>query len=63
MSPGRSYKPTLDQLPLTRFVDFGAIRAHEPPLPCFGTLERALRFLDARRQAREQGVYPLPAAG
>ena len=41
--PGRSYKPTLDQLPLTRLIDFGAIRKSD--LPCFGTLERALRFL------------------
>lgn len=37
------YKPTLDQLALTRLVDFGDLRAAS--VPAFGTLERALRFL------------------
>jgi Domain of unknown function (DUF4276) len=49
----RSYKPTLDQLPLTRMLDFSALR--NANLPCFGTLERALRFL---AQAPEGKVYP-----
>jgi hypothetical protein len=47
----RSYKPTLDQLSLTRFLDFPALRSSG--LSCFGTLERALTFL-----ARGSGVYP-----
>ena len=59
MPRGRSYKPTLDQLPLTRLVDFDAIRMHKPPLPCFGTLERALRFLDSERTRKGKGVYPV----
>lgn len=41
--PNRSYKPTLDQLPLTRMIDFAALRKAE--LACFGTLERSLAFL------------------
>jgi len=41
--PNRSYKPTLDQLPLTRMIEFAALRKAD--LPCFGTLERALAFL------------------
>ncbi|MBL9107287.1 MAG: DUF4276 family protein [Myxococcales bacterium] len=52
---GASYKPTLDQLPLTRMIHFNRLR--ESGLPCFGTLERALRFL---AESRGQGglVYP-----
>lgn len=56
--PKRSYKPTLDQLPLTRLVDFPTLR--ESGLPCFGTLERALTFL-ARGVAGE--VYPYGSRG
>lgn len=42
--PGdRRYKPTLDQWPLTRMIDLAVLR--EAGVPCFGTLERALRFL------------------
>jgi hypothetical protein len=51
--PNRSYKPTLDQLPLTRLIDFTALRAAD--LPCFGTLERALVFL---AQGSAGAVYP-----
>ena len=51
---GRSYKPTLDQLSLTRMIDFSVLR--ETELPCFGTLERALSFLAAGRGG--SGVYP-----
>ena len=40
---GTSYKPTLDQLPLTRMLDFNRLR--DSALPCFGSLERAIRFL------------------
>lgn len=51
--PNRSYKPTLDQLPLTRLIDLSVLR--EAHVPCFGTLERALTFL-AGGSAGE--VYP-----
>ncbi len=57
MPPGRMYKPTTDQLALTRLLDFALIRSSG--LACFGTLERALRFL-ATAQPGE--VYP-PAPG
>jgi hypothetical protein len=51
--PNRSYKPTLDQLPLTRLLDFSTLRRAD--LACFGSLERALRFLDSGEAG---GVYP-----
>lgn len=52
---GRSYKPTLDQLPMTRMLKFDRLR--KSGLPCFGTLERALRFLSV--SAGQVGaVYP-----
>jgi hypothetical protein len=51
--PGRIYKPTEDQLPLTRMLDFDMIRASG--LPWFGTLERALRFLVSASAGQ---VYP-----
>lgn len=51
--PNRIYKPTLDQLPLTRLIDFNVLR--EADLPCFGTLERALKFL---AEGLAGGVYP-----
>ncbi|HMV67275.1 MAG TPA: DUF4276 family protein [Myxococcota bacterium] len=53
--PGRSYKPTLDQLPLTRMLDLAVLRAAD--VPCFGTLERALDFL---ADAGPGEVYPRP---
>jgi hypothetical protein len=53
--PNRSYKPTLDQLPMTRMVDFTALR--QAGLPCFGTLERALNFLG---EGGTREVYPKP---
>jgi hypothetical protein len=53
--PNRIYKPTLDQLPLTRLINFDVLRNAD--LPCFGTLERALGFL-AEGGAGE--VYPRP---
>jgi hypothetical protein len=55
LPPNRSYKPTLDQLPLTRFLDFGVLR--QADLACFGTLERALSFLS---DGPAGGVYPQP---
>ena len=39
---GRSYKPTVDQLLMTRQLNFELLRAAD--VPCFGTLERALIF-------------------
>jgi hypothetical protein len=57
MPPGRAYKPTVDQLALTRMLDFGALRGSG--LPCFSTLENALRFLSG---AARGAVYPPPPA-
>lgn len=54
--PGRAYKPTLDQLPLTQRIDIPTLRAAN--VPCFGTLERGLRFLAANFGGA--GVYPPP---
>lgn len=56
MPPGRSYKPALDQLPLTRMIDIPTLRAAN--VPCFGTLERALAFL--AENFGGSGVYPPP---
>ncbi|HEY2293929.1 MAG TPA: DUF4276 family protein [Thermoanaerobaculia bacterium] len=53
--PNRIYKPRIDQLPLTRLINFDVLRNAD--LPCFGTLERALGFL-AEGGAGE--VYPQP---
>lgn len=53
--PGKAYKPTLDQLPLTRLIDFPMLRA--AGVRSFGTLENALRFLAAPADAQ---VYPPP---
>lgn len=55
MPSGRSYKPTTDQLAFTRMLDFDRLRASG--LPCFGTLERALRFLLG--EARPGSVFPI----
>lgn len=55
--PRRRYKPSLDQLPMTRLIDFAEVRNSR--LPCFGTLERALRFLDPASES--SGVYPAPS--
>lgn len=52
--PNRSYKPPLDQLPMTRMIDFGLLR--DAAVPCFQTLERALSFLD--RSPGTSDVYP-----
>jgi Domain of unknown function (DUF4276) len=43
MPSGRRYKPTTDQLALTRMIDFDRLRGSG--LPCFGTLERGVKFL------------------
>lgn len=51
---GRIYKPTVDQLPLTRMLSFQTLRTNA--LPCFGTLERCLRHLAVSVGTRS--VYP-----
>lgn len=53
--PGRAYKPALDQVALTRMLDFAVLRAS--PARSFGTLENALRFLATPGEER---VYPPP---
>ncbi|NUQ75513.1 MAG: DUF4276 family protein [Polyangiaceae bacterium] len=54
--PGKAYKPTLDQLGMTRMVDFPTLRASK--MPSFGTLENALRFLASPPAGSL--VYPPP---
>ena len=52
---GRSYKPTVDQVWMTRGIDFERLR--EANVPCFGSLERAIAFL--RDNLGSKGtVYP-----
>lgn len=53
MTDGRRYKPTTDQLALTRHLDFELLR--QSTVACFGTLERALRFL---ANAKPGEAYP-----
>ena len=48
------YKPRIDQLPLTRLIDFNLIR--KSGLPCFGTLERCLRHISLNMN--KTSVYP-----
>ncbi len=52
---GRSYKPTVDQLPLTRLIDFHKLR--DASVPSFGSLERSLLFLH-QHQGVPGAVYP-----
>jgi hypothetical protein len=55
---GRSYKPTLDQLPMTRRIDLSELRAAD--VPSFGSFERGLAYL--RDHLGERGaVYPEPS--
>ncbi len=49
---GRSYKPSLDQLPMTRMLDLDQVAAAD--IPCFGSLTRALMSL----YNSTDGVYP-----
>lgn len=58
---GVSYKPTQDQLPLTRMLDLDVVR--KARVPCFGTLERALGFIGGAITTGAVGVYPPPADG
>ena len=55
---GHSYKPTVDQLNMTQRIDFDFLR--EANVPCFGSLERGIRFL-FEYQNRTGFVYPAPA--
>jgi hypothetical protein len=52
---GRSYKPTVDQLPMTRGMDLNLLR--DGDVPCFGSLERALVFLSSNLGGAGM-VYP-----
>lgn len=52
---GRSYKPTVDQLLMTQKIDFPTLRA--AGVPCFGSLERAIRFLSLNLK-QPGSVYP-----
>ncbi len=56
---GKRYKPTLDQLLMTRMIDFRLVRRSE--LPCFGSLERALQFLAFNQGSH--AVYPVVEGG
>lgn len=51
---GRSYKPTLDQLPMTRMIELETLE--KAGVPCFGTLKRAVCFL--AQNFGGSGVYP-----
>lgn len=55
----RSYKPTVDQLPMTRLIDLDVVRGAK--VPSFGSLERALEFLVAGLDSQGR-VYPPRAA-
>jgi hypothetical protein len=50
---GKKYKPRVDQLAMTRLIDFDVLSASG--LPCFGSLVRALQFLSAQEG---HSVYP-----
>lgn len=52
----RRYKPTVDQLPMTRMLDLETVRRAN--VPCFATLERALAFLAASIDRASPEVYP-----
>ena len=53
---GRSYKPTTDQKPMTRSIDFAELDAAR--VACFGSLVRAVRFLEGGGPGGR--VYPPP---
>ena len=59
MPSGRVYKPTVDQLALTRLVDFQLLRGSVPPLPCFGSLERAVQFLHRQVGLERAETFPV----
>ena len=47
----------MDQLSFTRLVDFDILESAQ--VPCFGTLERAIRFL-AAHWGEAGAVFPVP---
>ena len=53
---GRSYKPTVDQLRLTRKIDFTVLRAAD--VPSFGSLERSLQLI-GENFGSPGAVYPI----
>ena len=55
---GRSYKPTVSQLRMTRQLDFPTLRAAQ--VPCFGSLERSIIFLSQQHDNATGNVYPEP---
>lgn len=55
LPPGRTYKPTVQQLEITRRLDFDALAT--AGVPSFGSLQRALRFLDENWE-RPGRIYP-----
>lgn len=54
---GRVYKPTIDQLPLTRLIELDTLGS--AAVPSFGTLQRAIRFL--AEHFGQSGIYPAPS--
>lgn len=52
---GRAYKPTVEQLSMTRQIDFEILRKAD--VPSFGSLERAIRFL-AEHGRQSGAAYP-----
>lgn len=52
---GKSYKPTVDQLPMTQKLNFQTLR--KAAVPSFGSLERALMFLN-NHFGQQGGTYP-----
>ncbi len=55
---GIAYKPTVDQLALTRALDLDELEGAD--VPCYGTLWRAILYLGAHLSARAS-VYPAAA--
>lgn len=62
MPGGRAYKPTVDQLALARLVDLQTLRLSDPPLPCFGSMERAVQFLYRQIGRGSVDTYPAEAS-
>jgi len=52
---GRSYKPSVDQLAMTRRIDIPTLR--DAAVPCFGSLQRAITFL-GKSWGKPGEVYP-----
>lgn len=61
MPERRAYRPTVDQLPLTRMVDLDVVR--RSGLAWFGSLERALAFLASNLGQPATAYPPEPPRG